>query len=312
MTQLDGMPDESYLEKLRTKWGLEDGYRSNIAAMVCENQSRHLQRLVEETRALVLGSWTEDLFDNLKASVRTHVLPDLCAVQPMTGPIGIVYYYKPRFGEMEEATLIQDGVERKVKVPSVVLDIIPQEIRAESRRCKAHTDVNEEGALNIDALLTEVAREIVGTILNGVLDNNKIELAAGGDLKEALDRAAHIVHRGSQRNPANRVIGNAAMLAQLGFDVQEADGIAKIGEVDGRGVYLDPLFPVGKLLAWYQADDSVMDTCVIYSPYTMVEITPNFVDPADKTLRRAIRTRHKITLVRPEFASLITLAGTPY
>jgi len=40
-----------------------------------------------------------------------------------------------------------------------------------------------------------------------------------------------------------------------------------------------------------------------------MEITPNFVDPNDFSLRRAIRTRHKITLIRPEFFTKVKVSN---
>jgi hypothetical protein len=48
---------------------------------------------------------------------------------------------------------------------------------------------------------------------------------------------------------------------------------------------------------------------MIYSPYVPMEITPNFVDPNDFSLRRAIRTRHKITLIRPEFFAKVKVSN---
>jgi hypothetical protein len=65
-------------------------------------------------------------------------------------------------------------------------------------------------------------------------------------------------------------------------------------------VFVDPLFPPNQILMGYQGP-SILDTGVVYSPYIPMEMTPLFVDPNDQSLRRSVRTRHKITLTRPEF-----------
>ena len=293
MPPLDMMPDEDYLAGVRAKWGLDNEpstYRANIAALVCDNQDRHFKRLTEETRAVNIGGWAENLIESFKASFRTHVLPDLCSVQPMTGPLGGVAFYRPH----------RSG--REIHV---------HEIRAESRMCKSLVgDVSSDVA--VDSLLTEVSREILGTLLNGVAGEDQLELAAGGQLREELEKATNTI--GQQREPANRVVAGKKMLTQLGVVVPDdlGEGLHDLGNLDDKwDVYYDSLFPEGKLMTWYQGE-SILDTAIIYSPYTLVEITPNFVSPEDMTLRRALRTRHKITLVQPRLSALIRLAGTAY
>jgi len=224
----------------------------------------------------------------------------------MTGPLSKVFFFRPRVTTVDPATEEGSGV------TEVRIDIASQDIQAESRKMKAFRFHGDEGA-NIDGavgeLLTEVTQEILGTILNGIPDSSMTTIDESVDLKLQLTRAAVAVHRLTQRAPANRVIGNKKMLKRIGVDVSEIDeerkGPREVCTLDGRWrVYLDDNFPEGKLMSWY-VGGSVLDTGLVYSPYIPVEITPNFVDPNDNTLRRAMRTRHKITLIRPEFAHLL-------
>jgi len=71
-------------------------------------------------------------------------------------------------------------------------------------------------------------------------------------------------------------------------------------------IYIDPQFRDDKILMGFQGS-SILDTGIVYSPYIPMEVTPAFLDPNDFSLRRAIRTRHKVTLVRPEFFSMVDI-----
>jgi hypothetical protein len=314
MTNLKGMPDPELVEALRKKWGLDNEpneARASTTAIILENQEKHFTRLVEETRALSVSPLQEKLFPELKAQLPPHLLHDLCGIQPMTGPTGDIYFYRPQAGETEETILTENGVEKKVKVPIIALDIVGVPIHAESRRAKAYRQHDREFMqMMIEELLTEIAREVLGTMLNGMLESSTETVEEGVDLNERLSRAAMIVWRKTQRGPANRIIANDETLTRFGFECPINNG--QIQEICGadkdRRVYMDPYFPKGQLMTWYQGE-SCMDTGLIFSPYLLFEITPNFVDPADMTLRRSIRMRHKITLVRPEFAYLLKLAS---
>ena len=97
------------------------------------------------------------------------------------------------------------------------------------------------------------------------------------------------------------------ILCALGGKPLRKGGILKQGVLKRKWiVFVDPLFPANQMLMGYQGP-SILDTGLIYSPYIPMEITPNFIDPNDLSLRRAVRTRHKITLTRAEFFARVEI-----
>jgi len=430
-------------------------YVKSIAAFMLENQAKHLKRLSEETRALSVGPFLKFVFPVIRRAAVRLVATQIASVQPMTGPIGGIAFYRPRYAtdkgqvvagtEMNktfnkwyssnfidgEATGVGNGTnlvfsrnlsfprvlagtmrvlvravgstaagtlvgtdngtggftpvvgavpalgsgtinyaagqlqltfgapptaaqevlveyrydnELNPRIPEVQLDITIQEIRAESRKLKSLASVEAADDLralwgrDIDAdlvahmsdeMTAEIDREIAGTALNAVepgsvLDWDRATPSAVSDpehlqsLVIRLSEASHLIHRRTQRAPANWMITSSEVAALLdtmpGFaSVDEGHvyqgGIMKGGVLNRKWViYVDPLFPQDEVLLGYQGP-SILDTGLIYSPYVPMEITPNFVDPNDFSLRRAIRTRHKITLIRPEFFTKVKVSN---
>ena len=428
-------------------------YVKSIAAFMLENQARHLKRLSEETRALSVGPFLKFVFPVIRRAAVRLVATQIASVQPMTGPIGGVAFYRPRYatdkgqvvagqemnktfnkwyssnfidgegvgtgngsltsfsanmkfprilagtmrvlvrpggstatgtllgtdngagalvplagssmaggtvnyqaGQVQvnfttapaagEQVLIEYKYDNELnpRIPEVQLDIAIQEIRAESRKLKSLASVEAADDLralwgrDIDAdlvahmsdeMTAEIDREIAGTALNAVeplaiLDWDRATPSGVSDpehlqsLVIRMSEASHIVHRRTQRSPTNWCITSSEVAALLetmpGFaSVDDGHvyqgGIMKGGVLNRKWViYVDPLFPQDEILMGYQGP-SILDTGMIYSPYVPMEITPNFVDPNDFSLRRAIRTRHKITLIRPEFFSKVKISN---
>jgi hypothetical protein len=226
--------------------------------------------------------------------------------------------------------------ELNARIPEVQLDIEIKEIRAESRKLKSLASVEASDDLRAmwgrdvdadlvaqmsDEMTAEIDREIAGTALNAVepMAVVKWDRATPSGISDPehlkslvirMSRASHIVHRRTQRAPCNWIITSSEIASLLdNIDsftaVDEGHvyqgGIIKQGVLQRKWVvFVDPLFPANQILMGYQGP-SILDTGLIYSPYIPMEITPNFVDPNDLSLRRAVRTRHKITLTRPEF-----------
>jgi hypothetical protein len=446
---LEGIENE--LDKFAPRG--QAGYVKSVAAFMLENQARHLKRLSEETRALSVGPFLKFVFPVIRRAAVRLVATQIASVQPMTGPIGGIAFYRPRYatdkgqvaagqemnktfnkwyssnfidgesvglgngvnlafsrnlsfprvlagtmrvlvrtaGTAQSGTLVgtdngtgaftavagstfaggtinyQAGQlqlnfttaptateevmveyrydnELNPRIPEVQLDIAIQEIRAESRKLKSLASVEAADDLralwgrDIDAdlvahmsdeMTAEIDREIAGTALNAVepmavLDWDRATPSAVTDpehlqsLVIRLSEASHLVHRRTQRSPCNWIITSSEVAALLdtmpGFaSVDEGHvyqgGIMKGGVLNRKWVvYVDPLFPQDEVLMGYQGP-SILDTGLIYSPYVPMEITPNFVDPNDFSLRRAIRTRHKITLIRPEFFAKVKISN---
>ena len=442
---------ESELDKFTPRGQAQ--YVKSVAAFMLENQAKHLKRLTEETRALSVGPFLKFVFPVIRRAAVRLVATQIASVQPMTGPIGGVAFYRPRYatdkgqvvagqemnktfnkwyssnfidgesvgsgngtllsfsknmsfprilagtmrvltrtsGSSASGTLVgtdngtggftpvagsglaggtvnyQAGQvqvnfttapaagqevlieyrydnELNPRIPEVQLDIAIQEIRAESRKLKSLASVEAADDLralwgrDIDAdlvahmsdeMTAEIDREIAGTALNAVepiatLDWDRSTPSGVSDQEHLqsliirLSEASHLVHRRTQRAPTNWIITSSEIAGLLdtmpGFaSVDDGHvyqgGLMKGGVLNRKWVvYVDPLFPQDEILMGYQGP-SILDTGLIYSPYVPMEITPNFVDPNDFSLRRAIRTRHKITLIRPEFFSKVKVSN---
>jgi len=89
--------DEEYTAALNRKWaalleGVPNSHARSVTAMLMENQSLHLRGLSEETRQLNVGSFTKFIFPILRRVFPNLIAHDLVSVQPMTGPVGAIFY----------------------------------------------------------------------------------------------------------------------------------------------------------------------------------------------------------------------------
>lgn len=260
-----------------------------------------------------------------------------------TGDIALTLGSAGTSGDVIKAEYRYDN-EANSRLPEVQLDIEVLQIKAESRKLKSLASVEAADDLRAlwgrdidsdlvatmaDEMSAEIDREIVGTALSAVEDPAKVvwdrSTPTGVSDPEHLkslvirmSRASQIIHRRTQRGAANWAICSSEIAALLdtmeGF--QSVDdghvyqgGISKGGILSKKwAIYVDPVFPINKILMGYQGP-SILDTGLIYSPYVPMEITPNFVNPQDFTLSRAVRTRHKVTLARPEFFAEVAVTN---
>ena len=228
------------------------------------------------------------------------------------------------------------------RIPSVQLAIELKEIRAEKRQLKSLASVEAADDLralwgrDIDAdlvatmadeMTAEIDREILGTAFAAVEPEARVtwDRATPSGISDPehlksltiqMNRASQFIHRRTQRSGANWAVTSSEVAALLnsidGFQAVD-DGNVYQGGVQRAGVlnrqfmiYIDPQFPANKVLMGYQGP-SILDTGIIYSPYVPLEITPAFIDPNDMSIRRAVRTRHKVTLTRPEFFAMVDI-----
>jgi len=325
MDHLAAMPSADFYEKLRIRWGLNDEpnvSRANYTAIIIDNQERHFLQLAEEVpgAAVKLLEWRGSLYDALKKQLRTHPLLDLCSIQPMTGPIGCVYWWQPKDAGMVEMEDPNTG--KKISVPQYQLDIEDLAIAAEARKVKiSFADAIDDSLRGwwaqkpsmdmwVEELLTDISRHVVADMLNSMTEATTNSVEGGADLKEALSQTSGHVHQTSQRAPANRLIASDEMLIDLGVDTSVSNNIGTghiqdLGVQDGRRVFCDPFFPQRKALVWYQGEDS-MDTGLIFSPYVLAHISATSLEPPkDMCVSRSVRIRSKTSLVRTEFARLL-------
>lgn len=94
--------DEGYVAALDKKWGQflegiparnqQERHTRSVAAILMENQSRSLREMTEETRSTNVGSFTKFIFPILRRVFPNLIANELVSVQPMTGPVGAVFY----------------------------------------------------------------------------------------------------------------------------------------------------------------------------------------------------------------------------
>lgn len=107
--------DQSYIGALVRKWGdfLEgipgrtkhDQYVKGVTAMLMENQSQWLQGLNEETRSQNVGSFTKFIFPVLRRVFPNLIAHEIVSVQPMTAPIGAIFFLEYLYGSSKGGTV---------------------------------------------------------------------------------------------------------------------------------------------------------------------------------------------------------------
>jgi hypothetical protein len=73
---------------------------------------------------------------------------------------------------------------------------------------------------------------------------------------------------------------------------------------------VDPYFPAGKILVGLKGT-LFTDSGLVYAPYVPLEMTAAFLDPADFSLRKGMRTRYTKKLVNANFYGIITVTNLP-
>lgn len=91
---LEGMPDRSE----------HDRFVLGVTAMLMENQSAYLQGLNEETRTINVGSFTKFIFPVLRRVFPNLIANEIVSVQPMTAPVGAVFFLDYIYGTSKGAT----------------------------------------------------------------------------------------------------------------------------------------------------------------------------------------------------------------
>ena len=95
--------DDSFVKKCERKWlpligKIKDPYRRGVTAVLMENQAQHLQSLTEETRSANVGEFTKFIFPIIRRVWPNLIANNLCSVQPMTAPVGAIFYFEYKKG----------------------------------------------------------------------------------------------------------------------------------------------------------------------------------------------------------------------
>ena len=81
-----------------------DKYTLGVTAMLMENQSNYLQSLNEETKQINVGSFTKFIFPVLRRVFPNLIANEVVSVQPMTAPVGAVFFLDYVYGTNKGAT----------------------------------------------------------------------------------------------------------------------------------------------------------------------------------------------------------------
>lgn len=106
--------NKSYVESLIRKWkGLLEGmptqtrqqrYTLGVTALIMENETRHLRALSEETRQMNVGSFTKFIFPVLRRVFPNLIANEIVSVQPMSAPVGAIFYLDYIYGTSKGPT----------------------------------------------------------------------------------------------------------------------------------------------------------------------------------------------------------------
>ena len=112
-------------EEIQKKWSpvldhpdlgeIKDGYRKAVTAVILENQEKALAEEKNITEAVHANNMSSavDTYDPILISLVRRALPnlmayDVCGVQPMTGPTGLIFAMRARFASMDGAEALAD------------------------------------------------------------------------------------------------------------------------------------------------------------------------------------------------------------
>jgi len=102
--------DDSYGALLEDKWGnfldgVGDAYTRRTMAMLFENQFSDMRhQLQEDTLASNTGSYTKYIFPVLRRVFPNLIANEIVSVQPMTAPVGAVFFFEYKHGKSKGRT----------------------------------------------------------------------------------------------------------------------------------------------------------------------------------------------------------------
>lgn len=103
--------DESFTAQLVSKWGrflegVEDPYTKRVMSVLFENQWQECSRnLTEDTLSVNAGEYTKYIFPVLRRVFPNLIAQELVSVQPMSSPIGAVFYFEYKHGRNKGQTV---------------------------------------------------------------------------------------------------------------------------------------------------------------------------------------------------------------
>ncbi|MFA4971368.1 MAG: hypothetical protein WC683_02060 [bacterium] len=113
--------DESYSAACEQRWAkmlsprspqdpINHRYIRRCTAMLLENQMGHVKELQEDTLSTNAGAFTKYAFPVLRRVFPNLIANQLVSVQPMTSPVGGIFYYEKKYDDRKGTKIPQLGI----------------------------------------------------------------------------------------------------------------------------------------------------------------------------------------------------------
>jgi len=108
--------DQSYTKACVAKWdklvgSIPNEYNKKVTAVLLENESYHLQQLGEQTLSQNTGEFVKYIFPILRRVFPNLIANQLVSVQPMSAPVGGIFYYEYKYGNRKGTKIpVQTGI----------------------------------------------------------------------------------------------------------------------------------------------------------------------------------------------------------
>jgi hypothetical protein len=110
MTEAKSVRDDSYGALLEDKWGnflegVNEPYTRRVMSLLYENQFEDMRhQLQEDTLASNAGTYTKYIFPVLRRVFPNLIANEIVSVQPMTAPVGAVFFFEYKHGKSKGRT----------------------------------------------------------------------------------------------------------------------------------------------------------------------------------------------------------------
>ena len=240
------------------------------------------------------------------------ILDDFIGIQPMTGPVGLIY--KLQYREVEQEGGEGNGTR-------LTLEILSEAIEAKSRKLsaawsiEASEDVKQIHGVDIeDEIIQAVADEIAYEIIDNVLSQMRSDVATPVNLKNffsSMELSVHIARAANKiAQNTRRGAGNFIIVDPITLSILQGDGESSYVKVDNETeqaqkqssrikhvgtlnntirVYCD-LFGTDTIVGYKGPTET--DTGLFYSPYILLMSTGTIMDPLTFQPRIAFMTRY--------------------
>lgn len=183
--------DQAYVKALAEKWGafLEgipgrtaaEKHTVGVMAMLYENEMAHLLHMTEETRAANVGSFTKYIFPVLRRVFPNLIANELVSVQPMTAPIGAIFYldyiYDTNKGQTQKGNIYPRDFDRDYSSETINGEILVTgngvDFGGAGAALSAGLSFNPVRALNAQLGIAVIIREVTpaGVTVQTATDN---------------------------------------------------------------------------------------------------------------------------------------------